>query len=243
MKRIIFGILIGLMVVTTSCLDDEGYSVNDMWVGFGMVEQTSSDPMEYKINMDNGDVLVPIASGYSRPWYYMGTNDPDSRLKSGDRILVNYTILDDDLDDEGEVERYLVKINGVEKVLLKGILDITGSNQDSIGNDPIIVKDAWMTDSLLNFELKYWGRYEVHFINLVKQRGELQTGTDQPIELELRHNDNGDVEDIPYAAYVSFNLEALKIDGLDSVQFRVTSTDYDGELFEYEGVYSYNENN
>ena len=242
MKRIIFGILIGLMVVTTSCLDDEGYSVNDMWVGFGMVEQTSSEPMEYKINMDNGDVLVPIASGYSYPWYYMGTNDSDSRLKSGDRILVNYTILDDELNDEGEVEKYFVKINDVEKVLLKGILDITEENQDSIGNDPIIVKDAWMTDSLLNLEVKYWGRYMVHFINMVKEPGEL-TADDQPIELELRHNDNGDVEDIPYAAYVSFNLEALKIDGLDSVQFKVTSTDYDGELFEYEGVYNYSENN
>ena len=243
MKKIIFGLLIGLIVVTTSCLDDEGYSVNDMWVGFGMVEQVNSDPMEYKINMDNGDVLVPIASGFSYPWYYAGTNDPDSRLKTGDRILVNYTILEDDVNDQGEVEQYLVKINGVDKVLLKGILDITGENQDSIGNNPIIVKDCWMTDSLLNFELKYWGRYEVHFINLVKERGELLIGTEQPIELELRHNDNGDLEDIPYAAYVSFNLEALKIDGLDSVQFKVTSTDYDGELFEYEGVYNYNENN
>lgn len=238
MKRIIFALLIGLMVVATGCLDEEGYSVNDMWVGFGMVEQVNSEPMEYKIHMDNGDNLVPITSGYSYPWYYAATNDPDSRLKSGDRILVNYTILEDVLDDEGEVEQYLVKINGVEKVLLKGILDITEETQDSIGNDPIIVKDVWMTDSLLNFEVKYWGRYMVHFINLVKEPGEL-SADDQPIQLELRHNDNGDVEDIPYAAYVSFNLENLKIEGQNSVQFKVTSTDYEGELFEYEGEYSY----
>jgi hypothetical protein len=242
MKKIIFGLLIGLMVVATGCLDEEGYSVNDMWVGFGMVEQVNSDPLEYKINMDNGDVLVPVASGFAYPWYYAGSDDHDSRLKTGDRILVNYTILDDGVNDEGEVDRYFVKINGVEKVLLKGILDITEETQDSIGNDPIIVKDVWMTDSLLNFELKYWGRYMVHYINLVKEPGEL-TADDQPIELELRHNDNGDVEDIPYAAYVSFNLEALKIEGLNSVQFRVTGTDYEGDLFEYEGEYSYGENN
>lgn len=242
MKKIIFAFLIGLMLVATGCLDDEGYSVSDMWVGFGMVEQVNSDPLEYKIIMDNGDVLVPIASGYAYPWYYAGNNDHDSRLKTGDRILVNYTILDDGVNDDGEVDRYFVKINGVEKVLLKGILDITEENQDSIGNDPIIVKDVWMTDSLLNFELKYWGRYMVHFINLVKEPGEL-TADDQPIELELRHNDNGDVEDIPYAAYVSFNLDALKIEGLNSVQFRVTGTDYEGDLFEYEGEYSYGENN
>jgi hypothetical protein len=242
MKKTIFGLLIGLMVVATGCLDEEGYSVNDMWVGFGMVEQVNSDPLQYKINMDNGDVLVPVASGFAYQWYYAGSDDHDSRLKTGDRILVNYTILDDEVNDAGEVDRYFVKINGVEKVLLKGILDITEENQDSIGNDPIIVKDVWMTDSLLNFELKYWGRYMVHFINLVKEPGEL-TADDQPIELELRHNDNGDVEDIPYAAYVSFNLDALKIEGLNSVQFRVTGTDYEGDLFEYEGEYSYGENN
>ena len=124
MKKIIFGLLIGLMVVTTGCLDEEGYSVNDMWVGFGMVEQVNSDPLEYKINMDNGDVLVPVASGFAYPWYYAGSNDHDSRLKTGDRILVNYTILNDGVNDEGEVDRYFVKINGVEKVLLKGIFNI-----------------------------------------------------------------------------------------------------------------------
>ncbi len=244
MKKKVFGILMGLMVILTSCQKDEdGYSLNDMWVGFGTIEQVGSDPVSYKINMDDGHVLVPVASGYHRPWYYYGTNDPESRLKTGDRVLINYTVVGDDINDQGEVDQYYVRLNSVKKILLKGILDITEANQDSIGNDPIIVKDCWMTDSLLNFEIKYWGRYEVHYINLVKQPGELTSGTPQPIELELRHNDNGDVEDIPYAAYVSFNLNALKIDGLDSVEFRVTSEDYEGDLFEYEGVYQYGGNN
>jgi len=65
----------------------------------------------------------------------------------------------------------------------------------------------------------------------------------QPVELELRHNANGDVEDFQYNAFVSFSLNELKVAGLDSVQFRVTSTDYDGDLFEYEGVFRYDENN
>lgn len=243
MKKIVFGIIAGLMMVVTGCFDDdEGYSLNDMWVGFGMIEQVSSDPVEYKINMDNGDVLVPVASGYHRPWYYQGTDDPESRLKTGERVLVNYTVIGDETNDEGEVDQYLVKLNSVKKILLKGILDITEENQDSIGNDPVIVRDCWKTDSLLNFEIKYWGRYEVHYINLVKQAGNLSVDN-QPIELELRHNNNGDVEDIPYAAYVSFNLKALQINGLDSVEFRVTSTDYEGDLFEYTGVYHYGEDN
>ncbi len=239
MKKNVFIILLGLIFIVTGCLDDEeGYSLNDVWIGFGMIEQVNSDPVEYRIVMDNGEVLVPVASGYYRPWYYMGTNDPESRLKTGDRILLSYTVIGDNGNNDGNISEYYVKVNSVKKVLLKDILDVTEENQDSIGNDPLIVKNAWMSGDLLNFEIKYWGRYEVHYINMVKQPGEL-TAADQPIELELRHNANGDLEDIPFAAHVSFNLDDLQIQGLDSVQFRVTAVDYDGEIFEYEGTYNY----
>jgi hypothetical protein len=38
----------------------------------------------------------------------------------------------------------------------KGILDITPAIEDSIGNDPIIVRDAWVSkNQLLNIELRY----------------------------------------------------------------------------------------
>lgn len=239
MKKLGLITLLGLIFIVSGCLDDEdGYSLDKMWVGFGMIEQVGSDPVEYTIIMDNGDVLVPVASGYSRPWYYMGTNDPESRLKSGDRVLINYTVIGDDGTDGEDISEYFIKVNSVQKVLLKGILDITEENQDSIGNDPVIIRKAWMTGNMLNFEIKYWGRYEVHYINLVKQPGEL-TEADVPVELELRHNAHGDLEDIPYAAYVSFNLDELQVSGLDSVQFRVTSTNYEGELYEYEGTYNY----
>ena len=237
-QSFLFILFLGLMITVSRCLDDEDdYSPGKMWIGFGMVEQVSSDPVEYQINMDNGDVLIPVASGYQLPWFYYGIHDQESQLKTGDRILINYTILDD---DGNHADRYYVRVNSVKKILLKGILDITEENQDSIGNDPVIVEEVWQTDSLLNFEIKYWGRYELHYINLVKEPGQL-THEHQPVELQLRHNDNGDMEDIRYAAFVSFTLNALQIEGLDSVQFRVTCTDYDGDLFEYVGVYHYGE--
>ena len=243
MKKYFFGILLGVLFITNGCLEDEdGYSLNRMWVGFGMIEEINSDPIEYRITMDNGDVLLPVASEYNRPWYYCDTNDEYSRLKTGDRILINYTIIGDDADNENEAEKYYIRVNSVVKVLLKDIMDITPEIQDSIGNDPLIVKEVWISDSLLNFEIKYWGRYEMHYINLVKEPGTL-TEDDQPVELELRHNDNGDARDFPFAAYVSFRLNELKIGGLDSVQFRVTCTDYDDESFEFDGEYNYGDNN
>jgi hypothetical protein len=239
MKKFAFLLLAGLLFTATGCFDDdEGYSLDKMWLGFGMIEQVNSDPLEYRITMDNGDVLLPVVAGYGRPWYYMGTNDPNSRLKTGDRILINYTILGDHAGNNEDVSRYYIRVNSVKKILLKQVIDITAANEDSIGNDPLIVKKAWMTDGLLNFEIRYWGRYEVHYINLVKQPGEL-TPASQPVQLELRHNDNGDLLDIPYSAFVSFNLENIMIPGLDSVRFRVTAKNYEGDLFEYEGTYRY----
>ena len=112
----------------------------------------------------------------------------------------------------------------------------------ALGNDPIIVDDYWMSDSLLNFKLKYWGSNQIHFLNLVKQPGDVLE-ENQPIELELRHNANDDDEAIPYTAFVSFSLNALRIEGLDSVSFVVTSTDYDGGEFLEEGVFNYSDLN
>ncbi len=234
-KQVLTILFLSFIFAFTGCSDDDGYSLGDIWVGFGMIEQINSDPVEYRIHMDNGRILIPTVSGYQLPWYYQGTNDPGSRLKTGDRVLLNYTILGDNAGDDVEADRFYIKVNSVKKVLLKDILDITEEINDSIGNDPIIVKNAWMTDSLMNFEIKYWGRYETHFINLVKEPGDLE----QPVELELRHNANGDQRDIPYAAFVSFRLNEIEIAGADSVQFVISCTDYEGKPFEYKGVYHY----
>lgn len=234
MKRLVFGILVGVLFVLASCSNDDGYSLGNFWIGFGIVE----DVDDYKIVLDDGEVLYAVAFNEYDP-NYPGNDD---KIETGDRVFLNFTILGDKIDEAGEVVAYNVKINRAKKVLTKGILDITEENQDSIGNDPIIVKDCWMANDLLNFELKYYGRYQIHYINLVKEPGDL-TAEYQSFELELRHNANEDSEDIPYTAYVSFKLDSLQVAGVDSVRFRVTSTDYDGELFEFEGVYNYVENN
>ena len=238
MKKIILGLLVGVMVVLSGCMDDDGYSLSNMWVGFGVLKQTGTEPVQYQIVMDNDDVLVPVSSAWQDSYYYY----EDTPLGDGSRILVNYTIVGDNGDGNSDATAYYVKINSIKDVLMKDIIDITTENQDSIGNDPIIVRDVWTNDSLLNLKIKYWGYDHIHFINLVKQPGEITAGN-QPIELELRHNKNDDEESIPYTAYVSFKLNKLVIAGQDSVKYKVTGTDYDGEEFNYEGVYHYGENN
>ena len=229
MKKIVFGILVGFLFVFAGCNDDEGYSLDDMWIGFGIFQGDESS--SYQIVMDNDEVLIPVASNYAPGW--------EGSFDNGERIMVNYTILDENLDSSGEVESYYVKVNSIDDILMKRIMDITPENEDSIGNDPIIVNDYWMTDSLLTFKLKYWGYDQIHFLNLVKLPSMIMAPGIQPYELELRHNANDDEDAIPFTAFVSFSLNGLRIEGLDSVQFVVTSTDYDGNEFSEECVFNY----
>lgn len=229
MKTRIILIFAIMAILATSCQkDDDSYSLGRYWVGFGIVEK--SGPESFKIVLDNGSVLYPIAGQIHGSWY-------DDK----GRVLVNFTILSDKKVNEDEKE-YYVRINSVRKVLKKGIIDIYPAIEDSIGNDPIIIREAWVSkNQLLNFELRYLGNYATHFINLVKQPGELKA-EDQPIELVLRHNKNGDREDYMFNAYVSFDMSAIKIAGLDSVKFIVRSTNYNGEEKTFTGTYRYTNN-
>ena len=239
MKKVVFLILIGFLFVFSGCNDDdEGYSLGNVWIGLGIVESTDS----YKIILDDGEVLLPVTFAGHDPGYSHDISGNHQEIKAGDRVLVNFTILDDKVNETGEIVAYYVKVNSAKKVLMKGILDITPENEDSIGNDRIVVQEHWVTNNLLNLELKYWGRNAIHYINLVKKPGVL-TAANQPFELEIRHNDNGDEEVVPYVALVSFQLDTLEVAGIDSVRFKVKSTDYDGKVNVFEGVYNYGKTN
>lgn len=230
MKKIILGLLAVLSIAFVSCLDDDdGYSLNDYWVGFGVLKVESDS---YTIILDDGEVLRPVA------WNYAPGNDDD--FDDGSRVLVNFTVLDEVGDGEGNISHYLVKVNDIQSILMKGVLDITEENADSIGNDPIVVQEYWMTDSLLNFKLKYWGYNHTHFLNLVQDSTDLVTG-DGALKLELRHNANGDEAAVPYTAFVSFSLNSLRVEGQDSVRIQVSSTDYDEVTHSFNTAFNYSD--
>lgn len=226
MKKIGFVLLAIISIVIFSCIDDEGYSLNDQWIGFGMYVSESETML---IKMDDGTVLRPVA------WEY-GLNEGED-FNDGSRLLINFTILGEDLNSDGSVNQYMVKINEASEILLKRIVTLTEENADSIGNDPIIVQEYWMTDSLLNLKVKYYGYNKVHFLNLVQYTEETQT--DEPVQLELRHNTNDDDESLSYTAFVSFSLNQLRIAGKDSITVEIISTDYDGTSNSFQQVFNY----
>lgn len=227
MKKLFIFLLVGsLFGLMTGCdLDDDGYYLNDAWVGFGLVNKDAASE-SFTIEMDDGEVLYPSTNlGLVKDVF------------NNERVLVNFTILGNKENPEHN-EYYYVQINSLRKILYKSIFDITPAKEDSIGNDPILVKDQWIKKNMLNFELKYWGGNKTHFINLVKQPGEINPDNG-PVVLELRHNANDDTEEFPLSAYVSFDLNSLKVAGKNSTSFKVIAKGFDGEDFEYTGEYKY----
>ena len=175
--------------------------------------------------MDDGSELFPDNHYYK------------DDLEDSDRVLVNYTITGKKL-VSGNSNQYYADIISVSKILYKGILDITPEIEDSIGNDPVHVDDVWKKENMLTFQLEFYGNVLTHYINLVKQPGKL-TADDQPIQLELRHNDNNDKQIYNMSAFVTFDLSAIQIAGQDSVSYLIKGKDYGGGKFSYEGVYHY----
>jgi hypothetical protein len=214
------------MISLAGCdMDNDGYSLDDAWVGFGLVHEDSQAGI-LEITMDDGEVLFPLSNDYA--WH---------DLKNNDRVLVNFTILGNKK-TENHDEHYYVKINSIRKILFKGIIDITPAIEDSIGNDPITVKDKWIKGDLLNFELKYYGGSKIHYINLVKQPGAINLDNG-PVILEIRHNSKDDNEAIPLSAIVTFDLSSLKVQGKTSTPFKVIAKGFNDKDFEYTGEYKY----
>lgn len=224
MKKVLLLIVVGFVLsFLPGCDldDDEDFYLDNAWVGFGLVQKEGSESMT--ILMDDGEVLYPLGGTWSE-------------LKDNDRVLTNFTILGN-RDNEDHDEQYFVRINAIRKILYKGIIEITPAIEDSIGNDPIKVKDCWIKKNLLNFDLKYYGGEKVHFINLVKQPG--VAPANGPILLELRHNNNDDKQNYSLSGVVTFDLSSLKVSGKDSVQIKVVAKDFNNQTFEYTSYYKY----
>jgi hypothetical protein len=226
MKKLIFLLMSAAVFgFFTSCDMNDDYSTTNVWVGFGLIHEDSIAKI-YTIVMDDGEILFPANASIIA-----------DDFKNHDRVLTNFTILGTK-ENVDSAEQYNVEIISIRKILYKEILDITPEIEDSIGNDPIKVRNKWISGNMMNFELQYYGGSKTHFINLVKQPGEINTDNG-PVLLELRHNTNGDTEQIPLAAMVTFDLNSLKIPGKTSTPFKVIAKGFDDENFEYTGEYKY----
>jgi len=146
------------------------------------------------------------------------------RPKNNQRVIMEYVILSNKA--TGSSYSHDVKLNDVYEVLTKGIFDVTTATQDSIGNDPVVINDMWVSGDYLNVEFIYPGYSKTHFINLVSDSIKNKTYTDNKAHVEFRHNANDDYPSINISGIVSFNISKLKVVGVNSVDFVVHTNEF-----------------
>lgn len=223
--------LLSIVTITTvlpSC-DDDGYSLDKYSLALATVHPIDADSKTYYLTLDDGTTLWPAASNV----IYSPRGDQ--------RVIVNYTLLSDQI---GEYDHY-AKINGIQEILTKDVIDLTSANEQEVGNDPIKILDLWTGDNYLNIHFGInVGGAKTHTINLVKNKltAPPSINEDGTIELELRHNKNGDEEKYGLKNYAAFDLRPLQIAGKDSVKITIKMTDYDNETKIYSVTYKYKEN-
>ena len=211
--------------IFSSCSNEEDfYSLNDIWLSLGFIDTENTSGYDYIIYCDNGDTLFPAAN-----------NVVNFKKHNNQRVLINYTILDEVNNAE---KKFYVKINNIQEILLKDLVEINDTNTDSLGNNSATITDNWITNNILNIEFQYLGGFAIHTINLAYVPNEEGLLTN-PIRLEFKHNANNDSGKHILTNLVSFHLDKLQIEGRNSVDYEIKSID----LFDQEriitGTYKY----
>jgi len=208
-------ILLATLIISVSSLftacDNDGYSLDKFWVSFATVKTISDN--SYYLQLDNGETLWPAAQGF----HYSPTNN--------ERVLANYTILSDEQDGYD----HFVRVNSLSKILTKGIIDLTTNNQDSIGNDKVVIEDIWYSGEYLNVIFGYnTSNGFIHYINLVNNTT-VEHPEDGKVHLEFRHNKNNAPETYGARGVVSFKLDKIISDEDEEVKISVKANEFKGE--------------
>ena len=120
------------------------------------------------------------------------------------RALVNYT----QTSEKSEKYNQVIHVNWIDSILTKKPVPSLGSdteNSEKYGNNLVEIVRDWVTvaeDGYLTLRFRaLWGGQKPHIINLL-------TGVnpENPYEVELRHNQNGDAKYRVGDALVAFNL-------------------------------------
>ncbi len=229
MKKIGFNLIVLFTffatLVFTSCTDDDDYSLGKFVISLATVNPIDSQTGTYYLTMDDGTTLWPAAS------------DVFYKPKADQRVWINFTLLSDSLSGYD----HYIKINYLQDILTKNIVELTDENEEEIGNDPIKILDYWIGDNYLNIHFGYnTGGEKVHTINLVQNT--LQSAEEaEAVVLEFRHNKNDDPERYGVKGYAAFDLRPFQAADKGAIDFIIKVKDFDNKEKEYKITYKYDQ--
>lgn len=225
MKKYLLFVFALSALTFASCSDDDGYSLDKFWVSLATVENPNEDSAFY-LHLDNGEVI-----------WIGATNFYNYRPKTGQRIIADYTLLNDT--PEGSKYDHDAKLNDAYNILTKGIINITPEIQDSIGHDAIHIRELWVGSDYLNIRFSYKMNNKRHMLNLVSDSSKVYN--DGKVHLEFRHNANDDAESYTAGGLVSFELMSLKGKTTgNSLDLIIHSFNYEGKEETYNLTYNFN---
>lgn len=174
---------------------------------------SDDDDNDYRKMVPNALVTVkPISDGC----YFQ--LDDNTTLKPGNinkkpfgdkevRALVNYSVTDQKDETYGQV----VNVNWIDSILTKKpvpCLATPEENDAKYGHDAVDIVRDWVTiaeDGYLTLRFRaLWGNVKAHSINLIAN-----VNPENPYEVELRHNTNGDPQMRWGDALVAFDLNGV----------------------------------
>lgn len=205
-----------LLLFVTSCMKNEQ---KEYYSTIGMVSVSGDSTI---ITSDDGErLLVSNSSSIS------------SSVKDKDRVIANFTLVDRTLPNG---INYVIDVYSIEKVLFKPVVELTSSISDSIGNDEVGIDAIQVVKDFLNLSFKFYGNSKVHYINLIRYPGEIRTDT---VNLEIRHNNNGDSGGYLTYGFVTFDLKSLQNNVKDSVVLHIKAKEFNDRTFEKNITYKY----
>lgn len=198
MKKINY--LFGLMCLLTlpifiACDDDDDFTYYT-----DMATVTEQDG-QWILQTDNCGELIPDNSSILK--VHEANNE-------GQRVIAAFNYFEKQDRSNRSIELY-----DIYKILTKDVYQMPANNEekeDSIGNDPIKIKKILMSDEHINIYFVYNGDgYSgiKHFINLITVGDNPQPDANGVLQMEFRHNNEGDHPRNLQPGWVAFPLKSI----------------------------------
>lgn len=204
-------VLMALTVMFTSCNSDDNSETTYLPTALVTVKPTADS---FILQLNDSVRLLP--SNISKSPF--GNKEV--------RALVNYQVEE----KSGNSDWQSVHINWIDSIRTKApVAFVTGKDDSVYGNDPIEIVNDWVTVAedgylTLRFRTRWGNTNKVHYVNLL-------TGVnpDNPYELLLCHNANGDTPVHVGDALIAFNLRDVMAGAdTDKVKFTLRWNSFNG---------------